>query len=106
MRTKVNLYTPGYLENDKFIMEIKQSKYWLHILGVGDPDTRTFEILASGSLRIAQKSNLKWTFEKIVRLENEPGLYEKCLQHQNEIIKTYMNLNILKKYIINFVKEW
>jgi len=115
---KINLYTPGYLPNDAFIAEMKKSKYSLDLLGVGDPNTRTYEILSCGSLRLGQRSNLKWTFdanlceetifddendllEKIIRLENEEGLYEKCMANQNEIVSKYMNNVVLRNYIMD-----
>lgn len=115
---KINLYIPGYLPNDAFIAEMKNSKYSLDLLGVGDPNTRTYEILSCGSLILGQRSNLKWDFEeefceetifdnendlleKLIRLENEEGLYEKCLEQQNKIVRTYMNMYSLRKYIID-----
>jgi hypothetical protein len=100
--------------------EMINSKYSLDLLGVGDPNIRTFEILCSGSLRIGERTNLKWTFDdefyeetifddandllyKIIRLENDPELYKKCLDKQNEIVRKYMNLDYLKKYIESFL---
>jgi hypothetical protein len=115
---KMELHYPDYLPNDVFITEIKNSKYSLDLLGVGDPNTRTYEILSCGSLRLGQRSNLKWTFddefceetifddendllEKIIRLENEEGLYEKCMAKQNEIVSKYMNNIVLRNYIMD-----
>ena len=112
----LNIYSPGQLPHEIFMTEMIKSKYSLDLLGVGDPNIRTFEILCSGSLRIGQRSNLKWTFdddfceetifydendllEKITKLENDPDLYKKCINKQNEIVRKYMNINSLKKYI-------
>lgn len=112
----LNIYNPGHLPHELFMNEMINSKYSLDLLGVGDPNIRTFEILCSGSLRISQRSNLKWTFddefceetifdnannllEKIIRLENDSELYKKCIDKQNEIVRKYMNLDYLKKYI-------
>jgi len=116
----LNIYSPGQLPHELFMNEMKISKYSLDLLGVGDPNTRTFEILYSGSLRIGQRSNLKWTFddefyeetifdnandllEKIIKLENDPELYKKCIDKQNEIVRKYMNLDYLKKYIESYL---
>jgi hypothetical protein len=116
----LNIYSPGQLPHELFMNEMINSKYSLDLLGVGDPNIRTFEILCSGSLRIGQRSNLKWTFddefyeetifdnandllEKIIRLENDSELYKKCIDKQNEIVRKYMNLDYLKKYIESYL---
>lgn len=117
IQTLLNIHNPGQLPHELFMNEMKNSKYSLDLLGVGDPNTRTFEILCSGSLRIGERSNLKWTFddefceetifdnandllEKIINLENDPELYKKCIDKQNEIVRKYMNIDSLKKYIL------
>ena len=113
---------PGYLYHDDYMNEMIISKYSLDLLGVGDPNIRTFEILSSGSLRLGEKSNLKWTFEeefceetifedendlltKLLKLENYPELYKKCINKQNEIVEKYMNSNILKEYIFEKINK-
>jgi hypothetical protein len=118
IRTKLQIYNPGHIPHAQFINEMSTSKYCLDLLGVGDPNIRTFEILSSGSLRLGQRSNLKWNFddnfceetifddendlfEKLVKLENEPGLYEKCLNKQNEIVRINMNIDLLGRYIFD-----
>jgi len=115
---KVNIYNPGHVNHDTFIKILSTSKYCLDLLGVGDPNIRTFEILSSKSLRISQRSNLKWNFEdefceetifqdenelleKIVRLENDPQLYQECLDKQNEIVRKHMNIGSLRSYILD-----
>jgi len=116
IQNKINIYNPGQLPHELFMNEMINSKYSLDLLGVGDPNIRTFEILWSGSLRIGQRSNSKWTFddefceetifdnendllEKIIKLENDPELYKNCIDKQNEIVKKYMNIDILRNYI-------
>lgn len=116
--TKLKIYNPGSIPHENFMYELSRSKYCLDILGVGDPNTRTHEIIASGSLKISQRSNLKWNFdddfceetifdnenellEKITRLENDPILYKKCLDKQNFIFLTYMNRLYLRNYILD-----
>jgi len=44
------IYNPGNLNYSDFINTIRDSKYSLDLLGIGDPNKRTFEILLSGSL--------------------------------------------------------
>jgi hypothetical protein len=118
IQQKINLYNPGNVSHDAFMHLMKNSKYSLDLLGCGDPNIRTFEILSSGSLRISQRSNLKWNFEedfceetifdnendlleKMKLLESNPELYKKCIDKQNHIVKTYMNKLYLKEYIHN-----
>ena len=48
--------------------------------------------------------DVKDLLEKVMNLENIPGLYEKCLQKQNEIIEKYMNMECLKNYILSIIK--
>jgi hypothetical protein len=121
IQSLLNIHNPGQLPHELFMNEMENSKYSLDLLGVGDPNTRTFEILCSGSLKIGQRSNLKWTFddefceetifdnandllEKIKNLENYPELYKKCIDKQNEIVRKYMNVDVLRNYIIKIIK--
>jgi len=118
--SKMNIYNPGHIPHHLFIEELIKSKYCLDLLGVGNPNIRTFEILCSKSLRISQRSNLKWNFdeefcdetifdndsdllEKITQLENDPELYKRCLSKQNEIVRKYMNANSLRNYISTII---
>jgi len=115
--SKLNIYNPGHIPHTQFMDELSNSKYCLDLLGVGDPNTRTFEILSSKSLRISQRSNLKWNFDedfseetifdnendlfqKIIELENNTELYNNCLEKQNQIVTNYMNIPSLRSYII------
>ena len=88
--------------------------------GVGDPNKRTFEILAHGSLRISEYNNLKWPFEetfseetifkddtdffeKIDALNNDNAIYIKCLTNQLNIYNKYFNKKWIKEYIMKFL---
>jgi hypothetical protein len=121
---KINesIYNPGKLSYDRFLTEIRNSKYSLDLNGVGDPNKRTFEILSQGSLRISEYNDLKWPFEddfndelkfkdehefyKIIeKCNEEPDFYNKCLDNQNKIYKKYFNLEWFKDYIINKINE-
>jgi hypothetical protein len=118
IKEKVQIYNPGAMYHTDYMNQMRQSKYSLDLLGVGDPNIRTFEILSSGSLRISQRSNLKWNFEddfceetyfddendlceKIYKLDNDFELYKKCLDKQNFIVSQYMNFTCLRNYICN-----
>jgi|688.fasta_scaffold52858_5 hypothetical protein len=118
---KHTIYNPGIINYNSFINELRNSKFSLDLLGVGDPNKRTFEILLSGSLMISQYNELLWPFEEdflpetkfkdkfeylkiIYRLSNDHELYQKCLQRQFEIVNKYFNLEWIKNYILNYVK--
>jgi len=122
MKTQLQVYNPGCLQHDQFMKELSSSKYCLDLLGVGDPNIRTFEILCSKSLRISQRSNLKWNFseefceetifddekdllQKITNLEKDPQLYRHCLDKQNKIVETYMNKDVLRSYILEKIQK-
>jgi spore maturation protein CgeB len=102
---------------------MKKSKYCLDLLGVGDPNVRTFEIISCGSLRIAQRSNLTWNFEedfceetyfddendlfnKINLMNSDGALYQKCLDRQNYIVQKYMNVKCLKEYVNDIISKY
>lgn len=114
--TLVNIDYQNNLPHDVFMTVMSKYKYSLDLLGMGDPNIRTFEILWSNSLRLAERSNLKWNFDddfceetyfsdeielfnKLMLLENNTDLYNKCLQKQNYILSTYMNVSVLRNYI-------
>jgi hypothetical protein len=119
-KIKDTIYNPGKLNYSSFINVLRNSKYSLDLLGVGDPNKRTFEILLSGSLILSEKNNLYWPFEeklneevifrdsddyfkKLINLENNNELYNKCLINQYNIINKYFNIKWIKEYIIKYI---
>lgn len=119
-KIKSVIYNPGNLNYNNFINTIRNSKYSLDLLGVGDPNKRTFEILLSGSLMISEYNDLLWPFDKnecfsketifkdendfyniINNLSNDNELYLKCLKNQYDIVKKYFNKNWLRNYILS-----
>jgi len=119
---KDTIHNPGFLYYHSFIQELRNSKFSLDLLGVGNPNKRTFEILLSGSLIISQYNDLAWPFEEdfspetkfknkeeyfqiIHRLSNDHELYQKCLQQQFEIVNKYFKLDWLKGYILQYVNK-
>jgi hypothetical protein len=114
--SKLAVYNPGNLPHPEYWRQLNASKYGLDLLGVGDPNTRTFETFSCRTLRLAQRSPLKWPFDddfceetyfddaddlfdKWTRLESDRALYQRCLEKQNEIVAKYMNVTALRTYI-------
>jgi hypothetical protein len=110
------LYAPGSLPHDSYLHAIRSSKFSLDLLGCGDPNIKTLEILISGSLLIAQKKTVKYMFpeefaeetefetaeeyfQKTTRLINDQALYDRCLKQQYAIVKKYLNIPWLRQYI-------
>ena len=120
--SKVKLNIPDKKPHYIYLNSIQKSKYCLDVIGAGDPNLRTFEILHCGSLLISQRTTLVWNFtdigfceetifddendlyEKMNRLNLDDELYKKCLDRQNYIVKTYMNLEYMRSYIQNKIK--
>lgn len=124
IQNRIGNYLQSFrLPHEEYINEMKQSKYCLDLLGVGDPNVRTFEILSCGSLRIAQRSNLTWNFQedfceetyfddendlfnKITLMNSDDALYQKCLDRQNYIVSKYMNVDCLKEYVNDIISTY
>lgn len=121
-RIKSFLYDPGMLPYGQFINILNSSKFSVDLLGAGDPNKRTFEILLSGSLMISQYNNLLWPFEDddsfsketifkdehefvnvINKLQHDNELYFNCLNNQYNIVKKYFNKEWLRTYILRAI---
>jgi len=117
---QINKYitNPGSLDNNSFINFMQNSKYSVDLLGAGNPNIRTFEILVSGSLLLQQKNNLVWPFPEkfsnecffangeefinnLQKLNNNDELYKNCLENQYQIVSKYFNKEWLKNYILS-----
>jgi hypothetical protein len=113
-----SIYNPGTLAYNHFIHELQQSMFGLDLLGVGEPNKRTFEILLSGALLISQKHDMVWPFDdlfceetyfvddtdffhKTSALQRDIHLYMKCLIQQYSIVKKYFNKEWLRSYILD-----
>ena len=116
------LYNPGHMNYENFIHQLRNSKFAVDLLGAGDPNKRTFEILLSGSLMISQYNHLLWPFENddkfseetIFKTEQEfiailnnlasnHEIYLKCLKNQHDIVCKYFNKDWIKKYILKYI---
>ena len=111
------IYNPGNIPYHRFLELLTESSFALDLNGVGDPNKRTFEILAQGSLRMSEYNNLKWPFEesfsdetiftdadsfmhKIQLLATNDELYSQCFANQNFIYNKYFNTDWIKCYIV------
>jgi len=108
--------------NRVYLEELSKSKFSLDMNGCGDPNIRTFEILASNSLLIQQFKYLIWPFEngdafseetifktpeecreKVDALRNDDVLYKKCLDNQLYIKNKYFTVEWLNAYITRYL---
>jgi hypothetical protein len=116
---ELDIYTS--LSYEEYMKKMCMYKFSLDLLGVGDPNKRTFEILASGSLRIAQRNNLRWPcdmefceetlfstaeefYKKMKILKNNPEIYKKCLDRQEQIYK-YFTKGWCRDYINTILEQ-
>jgi hypothetical protein len=90
------IYNPGYLHPyEKFLNELRNSKFSLDLLGIGDPNKRTFEILLSGSLMLSQFNNLLWPFN------DDESFSEKTIFKNEEEFLSIIN-NLIYQMIMNY----
>jgi len=66
---------------------MRNSKYSLDLLGIGDPNKRTFEILLSGSLMISEYNDLVWPFE-----DGDSFMIETIFKNENEFFEKIREL--------------
>lgn len=110
----------GRFSEAEFIQKIRQYKVVVDLIGVGDPNKRTLEILTNGTLMLSMCNDLEWGFEegdhlhpdtffrtsdefqrKLTQLLNNEEHYQKCLERQNYIVNKYFNKRWLRSYIEN-----
>lgn len=113
---------PGFIPYRDFLEGIRTSKFCLELLGFGEPNKRTFEIILSGSLMIHEKNDLVWPFEErfseetqfknseeylkvLNNLMQNETLYNKCLEQQYIIVKKYFNIKWIKNYVVSFLQQ-
>ncbi len=113
---------PGPMPNDIFNQFMRESKFSIDLLGAGNPNIRTFEILCSGSLLLQQQNCLVWPFPEkfseecyftngeefannVYKLFSNNELYQKCLENQYNIVHKYFNKEWLKDYILSILSK-
>jgi hypothetical protein len=118
-KIKDNLITYNTLDNNTFLNTLQKYKIGLDLYGVGDPNKRTFELLASDTLIFTNRINLDWGFEtndafseetvftneidfieKYNLLKNRE-IYNKCLNNQRFLKQKYMNKEWMRNYIVS-----
>ena len=118
-KIKDKIITYNTLDNETFLKTIQEYKIGLDLYGVGDPNKRTFELLANDTLILTNRTELDWGFEnndffseetfftneteflkKIILLKNKE-IYYKCLNNQRFLKQKYMNKDWLRNYILS-----
>jgi hypothetical protein len=118
-----NYIDVGIFSENEFLLKLKQYKVIVDLIGVGDPNKRTLEILSSGSLMLSMCGDLEWGFEdgdafhpdtffkmaddfkyKLDRILNDEEHYKACLTQQKIIVKKYFNKKWLRSYIEKNIK--
>ena len=107
------------LSNKEFINTLQTYSMGLDLFGVGDPNKRTFELLANDVLVLTNRTDQEWGFENNDSFSNETiftnkeefltnlhllhnkETYNKCLRNQQYLKQKYMNREYLRKYIIS-----
>ena len=107
----------GKLPHRQFLEELSKYKFALDLQGVGDPNSRTFEIFLAGSLRLYNNHDVIWPFdqgdsfsplcefttkeqfeENLRILQNEEE-YAKALETQQRLVQKYIQKDWLRNYI-------
>ena len=120
-----NIYEKNVLDCTRvpyniFHKTISNYKYALDVRGTSRLNKRLYEILSTNTLLLAEKIDIIWPFEggdsfsqecffeqgnadDLYRIynnfENNPKLYNKCLENQIYIVKKYFNNEWIWKYI-------
>jgi hypothetical protein len=121
---QIRPYITSYssLPYNQFIEAMQQYAICVDLIGVGDPNKRTFEIFTSGALWMSNIDGLQWGFtdgesfsdlctfsngedflkKKTLLLEN-PEIYKTALEQQETLVRKYFNRDALRKYILNHI---
>lgn len=113
----------SYFHEKEYINMLRKYKVVVDLIGVGDPNKRTFEILTNGTLMLTMCYNLEWGFDKgdnfhpdtffstaeefkqkLDSLLNNEEHYKECLEQQEKIVKKYFNKKWLRSYIEKCIK--
>jgi hypothetical protein len=108
----------GHFSENDYINTLKKYKVAVDLIGVGDPNKRTFEILSNGTLMLSMCGDLAWGFDegdefhpdtffktadefraKLDRILNDEAHYRVCLEQQQKIVNKYFNKQWLRQYI-------
>lgn len=117
-----NILTSLQIPYSNLVNTLNTFKYALDLRGCSRLNKRLFEILASGSLLMAQRIDVVWPFEKgdgfsdicffdnvdqlranYDMLEADSELYNKCINNQMYLVEKYFNKQWHMSYITDLV---
>jgi hypothetical protein len=117
---KGEITTFNGVSHTDFCKILKSYALCVDLIGVGDPNKRTFEIFSSGSLWMTNMTDFNWGFkdgdafsdlcyfsnkeEFIMKkqiLLNNDDIYMNALENQNRLVQKYFNKDALRSYIVN-----
>lgn len=107
---------------EDWIKMIKSNKIIVDLIGVGEPNHRTFEVLTNGTLIMSMNTDLEWGFDttdtfheftlfktaeefkyKLQILLTNEVIYKECLEQQNMIVNKYFNKGFFRNYILKHI---
>ena len=107
------------LSHQEYVNEIRNHTIVVDLLGVGNPNKRTYEGFANGTLVLTMVKELEWGFEegdtfhpdtvfetasefeqKLNRLLTDKAHYEHCLAIQNRLVEKYFGLNWMRSVLM------
>lgn len=106
-----------HIPKEYYIQELASFQCGADILGCGEPNIRTLELLIARTLIVQEKNNLQWPFEdgflvppelmfdseddfiKIKTMLQDETIYKKYIDEQNRLFDTYFTQSWLRSYI-------
>lgn len=113
------LVTYTGLSQEDYLRKIREHAIVVDLIGVGNPNKRTFEGFANGTLVMGMTQELDWGFddgdafhpdtlfetaeefeEKLNRLLHDPHHFETCLQIQNHLVAKYFSRESMRNILL------
>jgi hypothetical protein len=114
----------GHFQEQDYIATLRKYKVAVDLVGVGDPNKRTLEILTNGTLMMSMCGDLAWGFDegddfhpdtffktgdefstKLHKIISNENHYIACLEQQQRIVNKYFNKNWLRDYIRRCIRD-
>ena len=108
------------LSHQDYVNQIRNHTIVVDLIGVGNPNKRTFEGFSCGTLVMSMTKELEWGFEqgdafhpdtlfetaeefeeKLNRLLLDEEHYTHCLAIQNRLVEKYLGLNWMRSILLN-----
>ena len=118
-KIKHRLVTYSGLSQQAYLQKIREHAIVVDLLGVGEPNKRTFEGFANGTLVMTMIKDLEWGFEngdafhpdtifetaeefeqKLNKFLMNEEHYQHCLDIQNRLVEKYFGLNWMRSFLI------